>query len=215
MLKEIIITDLTRFKNQNINCIAGIDIETGECIRPKPYLTKEKIQELGLKIGSRVVGNFTRCYPVDKPHVEDNLYGVLKRIEELEIEDFFKVLDKNSVGSINEGFGVVVNGKKILEGNEPKKSIITLKIFSELLEVIRDSYGKIRVNLEDMVGSKYPLLALTESKNYERIEKYGSVEHINGELLASEYVYLRIGVSRLYQGAYWLQVNGIYCDIEI
>jgi hypothetical protein len=40
---EIIITDLTRFSNTKIVCIAGINIKTNECIRPLPYITFEKM----------------------------------------------------------------------------------------------------------------------------------------------------------------------------
>lgn len=35
---EIVITDLTRFSNSEIVCIAGINQETGECVRPLPYI---------------------------------------------------------------------------------------------------------------------------------------------------------------------------------
>ena len=33
---KIVVTDLTRFSNPDLVCLAGIDIETGRCIRPRP-----------------------------------------------------------------------------------------------------------------------------------------------------------------------------------
>jgi hypothetical protein len=37
---KIIITDLTRFANPDIVCIAGINPDTNECVRPMPYFKK-------------------------------------------------------------------------------------------------------------------------------------------------------------------------------
>ena len=36
-MQKIIITDFTRFSNPKIVCTAGIDLTTGQCIRPMPY----------------------------------------------------------------------------------------------------------------------------------------------------------------------------------
>jgi len=213
-MKTIVVTEITRFKNTDIYCLAGIDLETGKCIRPKPYLKREFIEKNNIKVGDKLVGYFQELKS-EKPHVEDSLFRNVKKIEGVSLKEFYEILENDSVSSVKDGFNVDIEGKKILEGNEPEKSIITLKISSELLDVVRDDYGKIRVNVEDMDGGIYPSLALTELKNYKKITKYGSVEYINAEILASDYVYLRIGISRLYKEAYWLQVNGIYCDIEL
>lgn len=40
MQRQIIITDLTRFKNEEIVCTAGIDYNAKKCIRPLPYLSR-------------------------------------------------------------------------------------------------------------------------------------------------------------------------------
>ncbi len=48
---QIIITDLTRFSKKDIVCIAGINPESGECIRPMPYIKTERCKELGILPG--------------------------------------------------------------------------------------------------------------------------------------------------------------------
>ena len=37
---EIIVTDLTKFANEDIVCTAGIEKDSNECIRPIPYLKR-------------------------------------------------------------------------------------------------------------------------------------------------------------------------------
>lgn len=214
-MKEIIVTDLTRFKNENIFCIAGIDIKTGKCIRPKPYLKRDKVEMLGIKPGTRLKGEFSCFDNIKIPHVEDYHYKTLEKTEDISGKDFYRILEKTSVTSIESGFKVDIIGKKILEGSEPEISIITLEATYENIEIFRDNYGKIRVDILDSSGKEFKSLAMTDHINYEKIKTYGSTEYINGEILASEKIYIRIGLSRLYQGAYWLQVNGIYCDINL
>ncbi|MEZ4693859.1 MAG: hypothetical protein R2837_07675 [Aliarcobacter sp.] len=50
---EIIITDLTRFSNPAIVCIAGINIATNECIRPLPYIATDECLRLNILPGSK------------------------------------------------------------------------------------------------------------------------------------------------------------------
>jgi len=74
---KIIITDLTRFANKDIVCIAGINPETNECIRPMPYIQKPSCQKLNILPGAIIEGNFTprAC---TAPHNEDRNRAKLK-----------------------------------------------------------------------------------------------------------------------------------------
>ncbi len=51
-MRKIIITDLTRFSTDEKVCIAGIDINTGECLRPMPYLKSNRCAELNIQPGA-------------------------------------------------------------------------------------------------------------------------------------------------------------------
>ena len=55
---EIIITDLTRFSNPEIVCIAGINMATSECIRPLPYISVADCKRLNILPGSKLEGVF-------------------------------------------------------------------------------------------------------------------------------------------------------------
>ena len=62
---KIIITDLTRFANKDIVCIAGINPETNECVRPMPYIKKASCKTINILPGAIIEGQ--RCpgiYPL-------------------------------------------------------------------------------------------------------------------------------------------------------
>jgi len=71
---NIIVTDLTRFSNPDKVCIAGIDIETGKCIRPLPYLSIAECEKLHVLPGTILSGNFTKRLQVEGPHQDDRNY---------------------------------------------------------------------------------------------------------------------------------------------
>jgi hypothetical protein len=58
---KIIITDLTRFANKDIVCIAGINPKTNECIRPMPYIERASCEKLNILPGAIIEGDFTPC----------------------------------------------------------------------------------------------------------------------------------------------------------
>ncbi len=71
---EIIITDLTRFSNPDIVCIAGIDTKTNECIRPLPYVQLASCKVNNILPGNVIKGDFTTKSPLENPHTEDHDY---------------------------------------------------------------------------------------------------------------------------------------------
>ncbi len=76
-VRKIIITDLTRFSKREIVCVAGIDIESGGCIRPMPYLKFERCKELNMLPGAILTGEFVPTPNIVSPHVEDMDYKKL------------------------------------------------------------------------------------------------------------------------------------------
>ncbi|HLA84390.1 MAG TPA: hypothetical protein VJL29_06325 [Thermoguttaceae bacterium] len=69
-LAEIIVTDLTRFANEDIVCMAGIDPMIRQCIRPLPYLRYDDCRRLNLQPGDVLKGRFVPR-SVSAPHTED------------------------------------------------------------------------------------------------------------------------------------------------
>lgn len=219
---EIIITDLTRFSNPEIVCIAGINIETNECVRPLPYISLSDCKKLNILPGSKLDGIFNEDNNRGEPHVEDKSREDLKYTGDCSSDEFHKVLENSLFNSISKGFGYLFpeGGKVIPHTNPPKQSIITLKVNPSQIRIVKDSFnhGKIKLNLQDNDDKKYSYLPITDLGFYnyaiKHIDDFDFPDTINTFIDEQEELYLRIGLSGRYQNngrdGYWLQVNGIY-----
>jgi hypothetical protein len=220
---EIIITDLTRFSKPEKVCIAGINTTTGECIRPLPYILYERCKELNILPGSKLTGAFTQNNNRGNPHIEDNYYEELNYIGQSTSNEFYQVLNNSLFNSISQGFGYSFfeGGKVIPYTNSPQHSIITLKVSSSQIKVVKDSYneGKIKLNFQDNDGKKYSYLPITDLGFYNYAMKHFNDDNfpdsLNSFIDSQNELYLRIGLSGRYKSpdgkdGYWLQINGIY-----
>jgi hypothetical protein len=223
MNRTIIVTDLTRFRNPEIVCIAGIDENSGECIRPMPYLALSECQRLNVLPGAKLTGSFTPSPDRTGPHQEDYRYERLRFLGPSSSEEFKSALGQGLYESVEEGFEITLrnNQKHIPTDHEVQRSIITARISPSDTEIVEDSYnpGKIKLNFRDQSFSEFRYIGITDLG----FHKYALQHHsrnelrtINTMIKAQEEVYLRIGLSREYQPphdkrkGYWLQVNGIY-----
>ena len=215
---EIVITDLTRFSNPDIVCIAGINKETGECIRPLPYIQLSECKRLNILAGNLIKGNFTKSREIVSPHTEDHSYTNLKKVRICSSDEFKAILESTLSSSISEGFQYPFpeRGKVIPNDFQPSKSIITLKVSTRNVEIVKDGFkeGKIRLHLLDNDMSRFSFLSITDLGFYNYAMKHYHDANfpniINNFIRKQDIVYLRIGLGREYQGGYWLQVNGIY-----
>lgn len=94
-MREVIITDLTRFSTDENVCTAVIDVQTGECLRPMPYLTSANCKELGMQPGGILKGNLTFNPVSENPHVEDASHSNLEFHGPCSSEKFLQVLDNS------------------------------------------------------------------------------------------------------------------------
>lgn len=221
---DIIVTDLTRFSKEDIVCIAGIDVKSNQCIRPLPYLEKSKCKKLKLLPGAIWEGKFTKPDHFDKPHIEDMNYTSLSFKGPCSSEEFESVLMASTYPSINEGFDdkVPVGTKVIPPDYPPPRSIITLKLKPNQIEIVRNAFDpkSLRLNIQDNDGRKYlyvPIadlgfhnLAISKQKDPDYTDE------LNAYSRGQKKVYLRIGLGRRYKNphdgrdGFWIQVNGIY-----
>ncbi len=220
---KIIITDLTRFRNDDIVCIAGIDKESKKCIRPLPYIKKAKCKKLSILPGAILEGNFTPDPKRGNPHSEDMHYNGLKYIGDCSSNELNQILKGSLSKSISSGFTYPFNegGKVIPHTNPPAKSIITIKVSPQQIPIVKDGFvpQKIKLNLRDNDNKKYSYLPITDLGffNY-TMSHYNEADFpkkLNDILNNEKSVYLRIGLSGKYKSkdgrdGYWLQVNGIY-----
>jgi len=217
-----IVIDLTRFKEGNDDvCTAVIDMETGECLRPMPYLKGVRVRELNMHPGAVLEGEITKNIGAENPHIEDASYRDLKYKGPASGEEFKAFLERTLSDSIESGFGVPFGEgqKHIPAGQQAACSIITIRILPRTLTIHEDAYkpGRIKVSFTDNMGHSYRYLPITDRGFYDYAKKHqddGQLDKVQSFILSQVEVYLRIGVSRQYQSGdrngYWLQVNGIY-----
>lgn len=221
---KIIITDLTRFR-EGVDqvCIAGIDTENKDtCIRPIPYLKKSKIIELDMIPGAILEGEFSSKNS-NPPHTEDNSWKNLKYAGPCTSDEFEEVLQNTAFTSLSEGFdNKIPDGEKVIPPNDPpNRSIVTLKIEPQQIEIVRDGWKKekIRLHLQDNDRKNFRFLGITDLGFYKlALSKQNDTNYtdaLNGFIRSQKKAYLRIGLGREYTSpdgrqGYWIQVNGIY-----
>ena len=220
-MRKIIITDLTRFATPDKVCIAAIDMDTGECLRPIPYLDSAQVKQLNIHPGAIIEGNITLNSNTTNPHIEDASYTKLKYLGAVSSEEFKSILNKTLSNSVASGFGVSFSDhqKHIPYGIHATCSIITIRISPSLLEIHEDTYkpGKIKASFTDEAGHSFHYLSITDRGFFDFAKGHqddGELRKVQEFVLAQKEVYLRIGVGRRWsigdRDGYWLQVNGIY-----
>lgn len=222
-MRRVVITDLTRFSNPGVVCTAAIDEETGECLRPMPYLDSAKVAELNIHPGTILEGDLTLNTNNSNPHLEDASYTRMNYLGAVSSDEFKSILDRTLSHSIASGFGVTFDDgqKHIPVGVSAKCSIITIKVKPRSLKIHENDYrpGRIKATFADNSGQLYSYLPITDKGFFDYAQKHqndNQLEKLQSFISTQDAIYLRIGVSRRYtppdsdRDGYWLQVNGIY-----
>jgi hypothetical protein len=219
---EIVITDLTRFKQLKDVCTAGIQRAGTDCIRPMPYLKFSDCQRLNIHPGAILSGDYSLASNRTAPHYEDNNYKNLKYLGACSSGEFKSVLERTCAKSVASGFdGKVPPGEKYIpEGTPPSRSIITLSVSPGQVSISSDKFNadKIKFHLSDIDGREYSFLPITDLGFYQyamREQKNpGREQLLNDFIRKQKALFLRIGLSRAYASngrtGFWIQVNGIY-----
>jgi len=219
-MAKIIITDLTHFENEDKVCTAGICTDTGQCIRPMPYLLSNECKRLKILPGAILSGVFNPPANNTPPHTEDRNYQNLKYLEPCSPESFKKILNNSLAESVCSGFGIELSFKQkhIPVEHALTHSIITIKISPKNATIVEDSYkpGRIRFNFTDNDNARYWFWSITDLGFYRyALAHITELAAINDFIHEQDELYLRVGLTREYKSkdgrnGYWLQINGIY-----
>lgn len=215
---DFVVTDLTAFRDGRV-CIAGIDEETGNCIRPEPYLTREQCLELDIRPRRILRGQMTRFPDTKPPHVEDRRCPSPTPVGWKTSERFQEILAGTARDSVCAGFGceVPVGQKYFPKEDPPGHSIITFRPSS--VQLVMDNYGKLRTHVVETSGREFPFLPVADLLLREYV--FGQEDHsaacrqVSVHVQRQDAVFCRIGIGRpkrLDDGrdGYWLQLNGLY-----
>ncbi len=223
---RIVVTDLTRFKNQDLLCIAGLTEDGQQCIRPlyptRPgYLTYAQCKGLNILPGSILDGTFTAPQHIEAPHVEDRYISNLSAVGSVDSAQFQSILELSSTTSIRTGFGCATGPTDKVLTSPPPKSIITLKLNPKCFRVVQNKYDNntIKAHLTDRDGLSLSFLSITDLGFYVNVGQAGtrkiSPEDITRFIQEQEVLFVRLGLGRKHKSddgreGYWMQVNGIY-----
>jgi len=232
MWHEILITDVTRMHADRV-CIAGVD-HYGNGIRPVlPF--PQQIVEQHLYDGDEVlirpravVNVFAeddpKCAP---PHVEDRLWPNANQIEVLRYADdkvWQTILGQTCQPSVQAIFetDLLHNNRNITPGTGVR-SLGTVRpkgihqFIYKMVEYDGREQHDYRLHFFDGGDQYFPLkvtdLTLQNYADYLHTKERLSLEQVSEKLTAifkRAQIFLRIGLTRPYEGWCWLQVNGIY-----
>ena len=222
---DIIVTDLTRFANEQIVCLAGIEAETGQCIRPLPYLKASACQRLNIRPGSILSGRFSPARRAVGPHQEDRRYKNLRVKGACGSKDFKAALEAGLFPSLEAGFAIQLQRQQnhIPADHSIDRSIVTIKAKPGAMELLQDRYqpGKLKLNFTDGAGRRYHAMPITDlgfNQFSQRHHGGSQIAGLNAFIQSQPEVYLRVGLGRRWskpggdedEEVHWLQVNGIY-----
>lgn len=221
---ELIVTDLTRFKNKDILCMAALTFDGQQCIRPMRnalpgYLRYDECKRFGVLPGTILTGEFTPTENAEAPHIEDHYFSKMSVTRMATASEFYNALSGSASTTFDSGFGLSIKEKVVTE--KPNKSIFTLKIPCTNFKIVRDKFNpeKIKAHITDTSGKELSFLSVTDLGLADFIgnpnDSRMSVDEFNEFTRSQDELFLRIGLSRSYssengKSGYWIQVNGVY-----
>ncbi len=222
MRRTIIVTDLTRFKNPDIVCVAGTDRVNGECIRLMPYLKTAACQKLNILPGVILDGRFTPSHDRKGPHQEDYSHTGLRVEGSCSSAEFRTALKQGLVDSVEAGFEIALqDGQKCIPfGHTTNRSIITISTSPQAITIVENTFQpeKVKLNFTDESGREFRFIPITDLgfRDYavDHHVQY-QLNDLNRWIRSQDEVLLRLGLGRRFQpqdgpDGYWLQANGIY-----
>lgn len=187
-----------------------------------PYLPFTKCTRLGILPGGILTGEFVFAKNRTAPHTEDCNYQNLKFAGPCSGEEFRKILAGSCFASIEAGFEFsLAAGEKVIPADHKvERSIITLQVAPDSIEIVEDSYkpGSIKLHFTDSSGRRHRFLPITDLGFYDYAQRHresSALDSLNQQMAAQQEVFLRIGLSRNYRNpqgkeGFWMQANGIY-----
>jgi hypothetical protein len=222
---RIVVNHLTRMRAPRI-CVAGIDIETLEHVRPTTPaydpITRPLLREEGgvFRIGSVVDLGAVTADPTP-PENEDYRFQTdrARHVEDLSDEEFVAVLEEVAAANLEEAFGPAlerVRWKYAVEPGHGERSLGVVKPRSRPRLEIDERYGNLQLRFDDPDPPTY--LRVTDVRFYESDQstiRRAVVDDVAKRLRSGVDTFLMLGLGRAHQVSnddrerHWLQLNGL------
>lgn len=219
------ITHLTRMRDETI-CVAGIDPESGEHLRPllaaeDDRMTRALLSERGgpFEFGTLVELGETEPCP-KAPHIEDHVFdpAAARNLGRIEPASLTALLDAVAVRSARNAFGTALQrrGEKYAtDPGEGERSLAVIRLRGPAaLEL--DPRNHLFLRFE---SAAQPTLArLTDLRFYGadgHSLNHDLIDAVSARLRAGSEAFAMLGLGRAWQGSgddakrHWLQANGV------
>jgi hypothetical protein len=225
MWTELLITDVTAMREGRV-CIAGIDKHL-QNIRPvlpkhiyREYLRTEQNEVIRPRSVVRLLLKPERD-PVP-PHTEDHFWPDHKAaqfLRDVSLQNWYSILQSISQETVEEVFEVPLQRKRNIPAGSGTHSLGTLQ--SPTIEEITyrgrpDREQQLRLVFRDSIGVRFdlPINDLNLISYVNCLHKTMSLEFIlkilTHQFTQADHIWLRLGLTRPFEGWCWVQVNGIF-----
>jgi hypothetical protein len=222
---RIVVNHVTRMSAPRI-CIAGIDGETLEHVRPTTpqtdLITRELLRERGGPFGMGAVVDIGPVVPdPSPPETEDHQFRTTsaRHIKDLTADEFIELVEKVSAPDLESAFGPTlarIGWKYAVESGRGDCSLAVVRSRKRPVLEVDDRFGKLQLQFNDVDPPTY--LSVTDvrffEEDHETIKK-SVVTDVNRRLRRGVDVFLMLGLARAYQAPkddrmrHWLQLNGL------
>lgn len=222
---RIVVNHLTRMTAPRI-CVAGIETETCEHVRPttpaSDLITRRLLRQEGgvFRVGA-VVDLGTVTPEPAPPESEGHRFETnrARHIKDLTGADFVDLLDDMAAASLEDGFGPDlerVGWKYAVEAGRGDRSLAVVKARRRPVLEIDDKYGRLQLRFDDPGPRTY--LPVTDVRFFEpdhTTPRKAVVNDVAKRLRSGVEAFLMLGLARAYQAPkddrerHWLQLNGL------
>lgn len=210
--KQIIITGITRMNHGNI-CVSGVDPQTWRFVRP---LFQTGLQrDFTLDSRTQVISHFNlveiefRHYrPEHVYHTEDwiiNENFAPRFIRHLSDQEIVNVLNRMAISDLNQA----------MQPQDKSLFIVKTRQILQMWDEISFGKFKVRMTFIDNAGIVHTGVPVTDllTLAFVKYQKSRNNNNYSNELIrafnANPHRYIRIGLTRQFQGQYWKQVTAI------
>ncbi len=221
----IVINHVTRMAASRI-CVAGIDPETLEHVRPTTrqtdLVTRTLLREEGGPFGMGAVVDLGEVVPEPSPpETEDHSFktAAARHVDDMAGDEFLELLDQVSAPDLASAFGPElerVRWKYAVEPGRGKHSLAVVPARRRPELEVEDRFGRLQLRLNDVDPPTY--LPVTDVRFYEDDHEtinLSVVGDVNRRLRHGVDAFLMLGLARAYQAPtddrerHWLQLNGL------
>jgi hypothetical protein len=222
---RIVVNHVTRMAFPRI-CVAGVDPETLEHVRPTTTpidpITRNLLRKRGGPFGVGAVVDLGTVVPEPTPpETEDHRFKTTeaRHVDDMAGGEFLELLNEVSAPDLARAFGPTlgrVGWKYAVEVGHGEASLAVIRARNQLDLTVDDQFGRLQLRFNDVNPPTY--LSVTDVRFYEADQetiKTDVVDDVSRRLKNGVDAFLMLGLARAYQASnddrerHWLQLNGL------